>query len=82
MKIGYFLFSLDFVFQVPHEACGSVKGKKVRTTSDDPGGKSVSEKSKSTVGKCVSENSTGENPGEVRSLTSNNRVEVSRSENP
>ena len=29
-----------------------VKGKKVRTTSDDAGGKSVSEKSKSTGGKC------------------------------
>jgi hypothetical protein len=29
-----------------------VKGKKVRATSDD--GKSVSEKSKSTGGKCVS----------------------------
>ena len=31
------------------------KGKKVRTTSDDAGGKSVSEKSKSTDGKCVIE---------------------------
>jgi hypothetical protein len=43
-------------------ASGSVgegeKGKKVRTTSDDAGGKSVSEKSKSTVEKSVSENST------------------------
>ena len=29
-----------------------VKGKKVRTTSDDAGGKFVSEKSKSTGGKC------------------------------
>jgi hypothetical protein len=29
-----------------------VKGKKVRTTSDDVGGKSVSEKSKFTGGKC------------------------------
>ena len=35
------------------------KGKKVRTTSDDAGGKSVSTKSKSVVAKCVSENSTG-----------------------
>ena len=34
------------------------KSKKVRTTSDDVGGKSVIEKSKSTGGKCVSENST------------------------
>jgi len=32
-----------------------VKGKKVRTTSDDAGGKSVSKKSKSTGGKCASE---------------------------
>ena len=29
------------------------KGKKVRTTSDDVGGKSVSEKSKSVGGQCV-----------------------------
>jgi hypothetical protein len=29
-----------------------VKGKKVRTTSDDAGGKSVSEKSKSMGGNC------------------------------
>ena len=35
------------------------EGKKVRTTSDDtPGGKSVSEKSKSVGAKCVSDNST------------------------
>ena len=54
-----------------------VKGKKVRTTSDDAGGKSASEKSKST-GKCVSENSTGGNPGVTR--TSNNPFETSRSE--
>ena len=37
-------------------ASGSVgedeKGKKVRTTSDDAGGKSVSDKSKSTGEKC------------------------------
>ena len=39
------------------------KRKKVRTTSDDEGEKSVSEKSRSTDGKCVSENSTGGNPG-------------------
>ncbi len=32
------------------------KKKKARTTSDDVGGNSVSEKSKSTGGKCVSEN--------------------------
>ena len=33
----------------------SDKGKKVRTTSDDADRKSVSGKSKSTVGKCVSD---------------------------
>ncbi len=48
------------------------KGQKVRTTSDDPGGKSVSEKSKSTSGKCVSENSTGGKSGATR--TSNTPV--------
>jgi hypothetical protein len=35
-----------------------VKGKKVRTISEDAGGKCVSEKSMSTGGKFVSENST------------------------
>ena len=35
-----------------------VKVKKVRTTWDDPGGKSVTEKSKSVGEKCVSDNST------------------------
>ncbi len=35
------------------------KGKKVRTTSDDADGKSVCEKSKSAVAKCVIKNSTG-----------------------
>ncbi len=35
-----------------------VKVKKARTTLDDAGGKSVSEKSKSTGGKCVNENQT------------------------
>ncbi len=38
-------------------------GNKVRTTSDDAGGKSVSEKSKSAGAKCVSENSTGGKSG-------------------
>ena len=37
---------------------GSVKGKKVRTTLDDTGEKSVSEKSKSAGGKCVSDKRT------------------------
>ena len=55
------------------------KDKKVRTTSDDAGGKSVSEKSKSTGEKCVSENSTGGKPGATP--TSRNPFEASRSEN-
>jgi hypothetical protein len=43
------------------------KTKKVRTTSDDAGGKSMSEtESKSTGGKCLSENSTGGKPGATR----------------
>jgi hypothetical protein len=55
--------------------------KKVRTTSDDAGGKSVSEKSKSTVGKRVSEkNCTGGKSGATR--TSNNPFESSRSKKP
>ena len=57
-----------------------VKRKKVRTTSDDVGGKYVSEKSKSTGGKCVSENSTGGNPGVTRK--SDHPFETSRSEKP
>ncbi len=47
-----------------------VKGKKARTVSDDVGGKSVSEKSRSTGEKCAGENSTGVKPGATR--TSNN----------
>ena len=35
------------------------KGKRGRTASDDAGGKSLSEKSKSARGQCVGENSTG-----------------------
>ena len=42
------------------------KMQKGQTTSDDAGGKSVSEKSKSTGGKCVSENSTGGKHGVTR----------------
>ena len=38
---------------------GKGKPLKVWTTSDDAGGKCVSEKSKSAGAKCVSENSTG-----------------------
>jgi len=53
---------------------------KARTTSDDAGGKSLSEKSKSTGGKCVSENSTGGKNDATR--TSNNPFETSRSEKP
>jgi hypothetical protein len=36
-----------------------VKGKRGRTASDDEGGKSLSETSKSVCGQCVGENSTG-----------------------
>ena len=35
------------------------KGKRVRTVSDDVGGKSLSETSKSVCGQCVGERSTG-----------------------
>ena len=35
------------------------KGKRGRTASDDPGGKSLSEKSKTVRGQCVGEKSTG-----------------------
>ena len=58
-----------------------VKGKKleVRTTSDDTGGKSVSENSKTTGGKCVSENSTGGIPWEPGATrTSHNPLKGSR----
>ena len=56
------------------------KSKKVRTTSDGAGGKSVSGKSKFTYGKSVSEKSTGGKSGATR--TSNNTFEASRSEKP
>jgi hypothetical protein len=56
------------------------RAKKVRTTSDDAGGKSVSEKSKSTGGKCVKENYTSGKSGATP--TSNNPFEASRSKNP
>ena len=52
------------------------KAKKVRTTSDDPGGKSVSEKSKSMGGKCVSENSTGGKTGHGQVTTPSSRQEL------
>jgi hypothetical protein len=56
------------------------KGKKVRTTSHDAGGKSVSEKSKSDTGaKCVSENSTSGKSGVTR--YSVNPFETSRRDN-
>ncbi len=42
------------------------KGKRVRTTSDDVGGKYVSEKSKSTGGTCVGEYTTGGKSGVIR----------------
>ena len=55
-----------------------VKTKKSRS-SDDAGGKSVSEMSKSTGGNCVCENSTGVKPSDTR--TSNNPFKTSRCEN-
>ena len=42
------------------------KGKKGRTVSDDAGGKSLSEKSKSVSGQCVGENSTGVKSSVIR----------------
>ena len=64
----------------PGSAGEVIKSKKVRTTSDDAGGKSVSEKSKFMDGKSVSEKSTGGKSGATR--TSNNPFEASRSEKP
>ncbi len=53
------------------------KDKRTKTTSDDVGGKSVSEKSKSGGGQCVGENSTGgKSSGVIRSSV--NIFEVSR----
>jgi hypothetical protein len=56
------------------------KGKRVRTTLDDAGGTSVSEKFKSADGKCVGENSTGGKSGVIRS--SGNIFETSRRDKP
>jgi hypothetical protein len=57
------------------------KGKRTRTVSDDVGRKSVSEKSESTGGQCVSENSTGgKSSGDIRNNT--NIFETSRRDNP
>jgi hypothetical protein len=66
--------------RAPGNTGEGVKGTKVRTTSDDAGGKSVIETSKSLGGKCVSENSTGGKSGATR--TSNNPFEASRSGKP
>ena len=57
-----------------------VKDKEVRTTSDDAGGKSVSQKSKSVGAKCVSENSTGGKSGTTRN--GSNPFETSRKDKP
>ena len=43
------------------------KGKRGRTVSDDTGGKSLSEKSKTGCGQCVGEKSTGD----VRHINTN-----------
>jgi hypothetical protein len=48
------------------------KDKKVRTTSDDTGGKSVREKSKSTGGKCVTHRDRG-GIGTAHSVTHRDR---------
>jgi hypothetical protein len=52
------------------------KMQKGQTTSDDAGGKSVSEKSKSTGGKCVSNNSTAYGGKSGATRTSNNPFET------
>ena len=52
------------------------KGKRGRTASDDVGGKSLSETSKSTCGQCVGERSTGEKSTVIH--TSVNIFEVSK----
>ena len=54
------------------------KGKRVRTTSDDEGGKSVSEKSKSGGGKCVGGKCVGENSTGVKSGVTRNSDNRSR----
>jgi hypothetical protein len=60
---------------------GVGKSKKFRTTSNDAGGKSVSEKSKSTGGKCVSENSTVGNLVRHGQVATPSRRQVVRSRN-
>ena len=52
------------------------KGKRGRTASDDSGGKSLSETSKSGCGQCVGENSTGVKSTVIH--TSVNIFEVSK----
>ncbi len=52
------------------------KGKRGRTVSDDAGGKSLSETSKSVCGQCVGESSTGAKSTVIR--TSVNIFEVSK----
>ena len=52
------------------------KGKRDRTDSDDAGRKSLSETSKSALGQCVGESSTGVKSVSIR--TSVNILEVSK----
>ncbi len=52
------------------------KGKRCRTASDDAGGKSLSETSKSVRGQCVGESSTGAKSTVIR--TSVNIFEASK----
>ena len=57
-----------------------VKGKRGRTVSDDAGGKSLSETSKSVCGQCVGERSTGVKSTAMH--TSVNIFEASKRDKP
>jgi hypothetical protein len=54
------------------------KGKRGRTTLDDPGGKSLSETSTSVRGPCVGERCTGVKSTVIHRGTSVNIFEVSK----
>ena len=56
------------------------KGKRGRTVSDDAGGKSLSDTSKSERGQCVGESSTGAKSTVIH--TSVNIFEVSKRDKP
>ena len=59
---------------------GGGKGKRDRTVSEDVGGKSLSETSKSVCGQCVGERSTGVKPTVIH--TSVNIFETSKRDKP